>query len=250
MNFLREGGKSREIVLGIGRKGGICRASSRRLSLKPRSELLALCLCLCTDSGGQRCDAAWLCSQRYPFLMPLPCFSVQSRSLQEGTEDSPRFQDRSRDSGLPGGLREERGGWQSQVCLRSLKGGQVAAGGSRVSLCGGQLPVCVGHRSSGNRDRGAPRLPASAGSRAAGDQPCCAQKCAGAHGPQGHVDAGNDHQWHQVSQSWEGRRGGGGKGSPALQIWSGLHFTHLSKDHKGCPCLATTERKAFSQNSS
>lgn len=123
VNFLREGGKSQEIVLGIGRKGVICRASSRRLSLKPRSELLALCLCLCTDSGGQRCDAAWLCSQRYPLLMPFPCFSVQSRSLQEGTEDSPRFQDRSRDS-----ERSEEDGNRRSVSVASKEGKWLQVG--------------------------------------------------------------------------------------------------------------------------
>ncbi|XP_069710224.1 transmembrane protein 140 isoform X2 [Phaenicophaeus curvirostris] len=51
-----------------------------------------------------------LCSQGYPFLMLFPCLSATSRNLQEITEDSPYLWDRSRESGSPGGLREEQGG--------------------------------------------------------------------------------------------------------------------------------------------
>lgn len=154
--------------------------------------------------------------------------------------------------------REEGGNHRSvSVAPISLgpRGGRVAAGGSRVPLCGGQLPVCMGHRSSGNRNRGASRLPASVGSRAAGDQPCCALKCTGMQGPQGHVDSGNEwHQWHQVSQSYGGEKGMGKQGESCTSDPVMPAFYSVVQRSQGMSLSDQNPKKkptpTFSQNSS
>lgn len=138
--------------------------------------------------------------------MALPCFSAQSRSLQEDTKHSPHYSKTSRESGLPGDLREERGGWQSQVSLgnthlrpqRRARGCRWLQGASLwwTTACPHGAPVLglPGQMST---------ISASLrGSRAAGDQPCYTHKSTGMEGW---------HQWHRALTNSGVVVGGGGQ---------------------------------------